>query len=812
MHSLLLKKSLYTGSYILTALLIEFITFNTMGIGIFPTYFWLDLAILFFLAAIIFVVPSFRAQTVMICAMLVLQVALSIVNESLYGMSNMVFSLNMLNLLNEVGGVFTNEFLDYLFITGLLFVFVAECFVLARLKKLKAKQSFRLQTVVMLLFIFCLTSGTASNLYYIALDSFATTSPSDELFIYKDDSYLYDTQFISAKAFKKFGTFGFYYKNIANFVQVDPQMTEEEKEKDLQNNLSALDDYFADSRMHSSLRPYGGNDKLMTGSLNGQNVVLVVIESGEWYAINGEYTPTLYALATQGVAMTDYYARDKTNHSEALSILGSYPADPENQIVPTLTEEGMLDHDFAFSLPNILQESGYTTNYFHANVGSYYGREETFADLYGFDNAHFLDTMPRLAGYHEKSGFYDLDRDSEMISQYLNEMTERGGDGEAFFTMMMTLVSHGHYNDLTEYGDYTQDLSEEEKAARSARYSVKGLEPYYERITGFPSAYIDEKFAVQAEQYDETGALSDVYLRYKRYQAGIMDLDVGINRLLHELSASGELQDTAFVFYADHNCYYTQQSYAMKGIPEGEYWDTALYNIPFFFWSGSCMDLTVQSTLYEGMVYENEEAGVSSVYDGAYYYDLAHEAAENLGGVKIEKYCNTFDVLPTILDLLGYDFDLGLYQGVSVLKEESSVFVSRESGMFADGIYSDGDRVYLRASRGEDGSVLSCDGQVRVTGERVTVQIEGQDVSFDAEEAEELIYCTPQQDHIVFDLDAIFLVSGSEEDGAEYLSDGVNAFLRKTSGYYEKQDMLERMYKYDYFRDREIDGLIVKIA
>ena len=116
MRSLLLKKSLYVGSYILTALLIEFITFNTMGIGIFPTYFWLDIAILFFVAAIIFIVPSFRAQTVLIMIMLVVQVLVSIVNHSLYGMSNMVFSLSMLNLLNEVGGVFTNEFLDYLFI------------------------------------------------------------------------------------------------------------------------------------------------------------------------------------------------------------------------------------------------------------------------------------------------------------------------------------------------------------------------------------------------------------------------------------------------------------------------------------------------------------------------------------------------------------------------------------------------------------------------------------------------------------------------------------------------------------------------
>lgn len=809
MHSLLLKKSLYVGSYILTALLIEFITFNSMGIGVFPTYFWLDVAILCFVAAVIFIVPSFRAQTVMICLMLVLQVLLSIINHSLYGMSNMVFNLSMLNLLNEVGGVFTNEFLDYLFIVGLIFIFIAECFVLVRLKKLKARQSFRLQTIVMLVLIFCLSSGVSSNLYYIALDSFATVSPSDELYIYKDDSYLYDTQFISAKAFKKFGTFGFYYKNIANFVKVDPSMTEEEKEADLRENLETLDGYFADGTWSGTLSPYEGCDQIMTGKFEGQNVVLVVVESGEWYAINREYTPTLYALASQGIAMTEYYARDKTNHSEAMSVLGSYPAKTENSIAPTLTDpNGLLDHNFAFALPNILQDGGYTTNYFHANVGSYYAREDTFAEPYGFDNAYFLDTMNRLSGYYSKNGFYDLDRDSEMISQYLEEMEMRQAGDDAFFTMMMTITSHGHYNDLIENGDYTADLTPEEKAALADDYVTKNLEPYYERIDGFPETYVDDKFAVAAEE-DLSG---DVYLRYKRYQAGMMDLDVGINRLIADLSQKGELDNTTFVFYADHNSYYTQQSYFMKGIPTTEYWNTAHYNIPFFIWSGSCMDLSVDGALYDGMTYSNADANVTSAYSGEYYYSLNHSAAqENIGGIKIEKYCNSFDILPTVLDLLGYEYNTALYQGVNVFKDEQSVFVSRESGMFSDYIYSDGDRVFVHASSA-DGTAVSDDGETRIGGGTVTIRVGGQDISYAESDVRIYIYLSDEGDHIVFDLDAIFRAAEREEETPEYLPDGVNSFLKKTSAYYEKQEYLESMYAYDYFRYRDISDLIRKVS
>lgn len=807
MRSLLLKKSLYVLSYILTALLIEFITFNTMGIGIFPTYFWLDIAILFFVAAVIFIVPGFRAQTVLICIMLVLQVLVSIVNESLYGMSEMVFNLNMLNLLKEVGGVFTNEFLNYLFIVSLICVFAAECFVLTRLKKLKAKQSLRMQTLVMLILVFCLSSGVATNLYYIALDSFATASSDDELYIYKDDSYLYDTQFLSAKAYKKFGTFGFYYKNIANLVKVDPTMTEEEARLDREENLSALDEYFGDGQWSSQLQSYDGFDEIMTGRFEGQNVVLIVIESGEWYAINQEYTPTLYALANQGIAMTNYYARDKTNHSEAISILGSYPAQTENSITPTLTDpDGLTDHNFAFALPNILQESGYTTNYFHANNGSFYGRDETFGNdgLYGFDYGHFLDTMDRLSGNHGKRSFYDLDRDSEVISQYLDEFTRREANDSAFFTMMMTLISHGHYNDLTEHGDYTGPSD----ADNAEKYVTKNLEPYYERINGFPSTFIDEKFAIQAEN-DVT---SEVYLRYKRFQAGIMDLDVGVNRLIAELSQSGELSDTTFVFYADHNAYYTQQSYSMKGIDTDEYWNTAHYNIPFFIWSGSCMDLDINGALYSGMTYENNDSDVKSVYDGQYYYSISHDAPEeNIGGVRIEKYCNSFDIMPTLLDLLGYEYNTNLYQGVSMFKADTSVFISREAGMFIDYIYSDGDKVFVKAQT--DGSaVVSRDGEVRFANGQVSVRIDGEDVLFDQDDVNKLIYLSEEGDHVVFDLDAIFREEEQSGNTQDYLSDAVNAFLLDTSEYYDRQDMLERMYKYDYFAYREIGDFVRKIS
>ena len=813
MKSLLLKKGLYVGSYVLAALIIEFITFNSMGIGVFPSYFWLDIAILFFIATLIFIVPSFTAQTILILIMLGLQIVLSIVNHSLYGMSNMVFSLSMLNLAKEVGGVFTNEFIDFFFVVGLLFVFVAECVTLFFMRRVRAKVSFRLNAVVLLLFIFCTVSGFSSSLYYVALDSFTTASADDALYIYKDDTYLFDTQFLTAKAYKKFGTFGFYYKNIVNFFNVSDKASEEERNLAMDN----LDKYFSDGEWNSELSPYEGNENLMTGKFEGQNVVLIVVETGEWYAINKEYTPTLYALANQGWAMTEYYARDKTNHSEAISVLGSYPSDLDNSIAPALSNPaGLLDHNFAFTLPNILQENGYTTNYFHANIGTYYNRTDTYGDdgIFGIDKGHFLDNMDRLKGYYEKKGFYDFDKDSEVLSQYFDEFTYQDTNDQAFFTMMMTLISHGHYDDLLENGDYTSDLTETEKEELSEAYTVKGLETYYERIDGFASTYIDDKFAITLDK-EESKENEEAYLRYKRYQAGIMDLDVGVNRLIHGLQEDGELDNTTFVFYADHNAYYSQQSYRMKEIPTSEYWNLKHYNIPFFIWSGNCMDLNVNTDLYQGVEYTNEEikevsdGKVSSIYEGAFYYPLSFDCGkESEGGKKITKFCNSFDILPTLLDLLGYDFNSNLYQGRSLFVKDESVFVSREAGIFVKGMYTDGDRVFVDAHSLTDGSIVSEDGEIRFSGDKVFVQISGEEIQIDQSEVKNYLYLDKSENFIVYDLDKLF---DEFEDDYYLMNDSVTEFLLKSVDYYDKQEFLEDMYRYDYFKDREISDLVKKL-
>ena len=105
MKRLLIQKSVIAGSYIVLALLLEIITFVTMGLGVVPQYFGLDIAVILIIALIIFVIPHRVAQLIVFGLIAGLQLILSITNEALYSMSGMVFSFGMLNLVGEVTGI-----------------------------------------------------------------------------------------------------------------------------------------------------------------------------------------------------------------------------------------------------------------------------------------------------------------------------------------------------------------------------------------------------------------------------------------------------------------------------------------------------------------------------------------------------------------------------------------------------------------------------------------------------------------------------------------------------------------------------------
>lgn len=742
MKKLLLKKLYLSLLYAIPAILIEIVSFLVLGLGVLPEFWGLDLAIVLGVGVFMFVLPSCTASLVIGAVFLALQCALTFINEALLGMSGMVFSLTMLNLAKEVGGVFNSDFVNWWLVVGMVLFYgcVLAGSIVLNVKYRTPRHRYTRNLVVLLLVCSLVGENLSVFTYQVTKSMFQSAAATDVLADYNDDGYLYTSQFQSKRALRKFGTFGFYFVNTNNavsslFGSIGKNVSASAQE------LHALDSYFADGEMSADV--YGDACNLYTGALNGKNIVLIVIESGEWYAINKEYTPTLYSMVQNGIAFTEYYARDKTNHSEAISVLGSYPValDPATKLKKS---------NFSFTTPSLLQKAGYTTNYFHANNNDFYDRNVTYGGggLYGFDTAHFLNNMPELEGGGEngkvtKKDFYNFDKDAFVTEKYYDDYTNKNEDDSAFFTMHMTISSHGHYDDLVGYGDYTKDLSEGKKQDLEKKYAVKGFGKYYELIDKYPTdfALADKSIDLtEAENSLKENKLNEVYLRYKRYQAGMMDLDQAINSLVYRLDQEDKLDDTAFIFYADHTAYYNNQNYYLKGVKEDEEWNTKLYNIPCFLWYGGSMNLST--------------APSGSFYDGynSFTFTASKDTDSPLQNTTVDKFTCSFDILPTILQLTGYSYNLNLYHGVSMFSDLTSVFVSRESGIFTNNVYYDGITVSVK---GDDGSWTRYDYEATRDSE----------AGFPAE---------------------------------------VNKFLLDSIAYYDKQDALEQMYASDYFNYRNV--------
>ncbi len=671
MGDLLKKKFIYVASFIVMAVVIEFLGFNFMGLGVFPKYFWMDIFIIVLIASVIFIIPSFIAQSIAIMTVLLLQSLITAVNHSLYVFQGKtIFGFEMLYYAGAAGAAFEIDFISIPFILTMVVCVLAEAVFLFSLRRYRVKQDFKSATVFTILLVFAFTAFVSTFGYSMSVKKLQTVNNKDITYRLKDEKYLYKNVIQKEKALKKFGTYVFYFRQIANVLNNDMNKNK---------NLIEVNQYFSDNTVNRFAKPTA-----YAGAIKGNNVITIMAETGENYVVDEKLTPNLWALKQQGCFASNYYSKDKTNHSEALAMLGSYPLDCN--VLENLRQGVKENKDFyPFSLPSVLKRSGYNTQYLHSNDGEFYQRADSIRG-YGFENAYFRGDMHLRDGV--KNGFYDLDLDSKLFQTNLERICNTS-DGKPFYSFITTLIMHGDYEDLITYGDYAEyerdgtPISEAERNRRQSNYMVKTLGEYYLKINDFSDTMKNDygiSFESLTERYGEEKAL-EWYYRYKRFQAGAMDLDKGVGYLLEYLDDNGLLDTTTILVYGDHNAYYHDQQYAFKthknadgtrkNINVGETWYTDLYNVYYALYDGSA-ELTY--------VKPNGEKATHTP-----------KGNSKLSSVNVERFACTFDTVPTLLDLLGFEYDTRLYHGSSIFSGDDvpeTAFISRENGYLTKGVYT----------------------------------------------------------------------------------------------------------------------------
>ncbi len=279
----------------------------------------------------------------------------------------------------------------------------------------------------------------------------------------------------------------------------------------------------------------------MTGTFAGKNVILVLMESMDDFAL-GEHTPTINRLMEEGINFTDFYTPGyggvRTFNSEFCGNTGSF-----------LTTSGgyafdYITNDYRQSLANVLRSNGYSAKVYHYNTPDFYSRG-VFSPAMGYEE--YVSYEDFVTEETKKDLYSD-----QFLFDYEAVADDFFRDGPKL-NFIITRSAHLSYK-------YNEVLS---------YYALKQY-PEFRGMTG------DEE-------------LDCLYVKAKL-------VDDMFARLLEELETRGELENTVIVAYTDHYAYGFKNEELMlekSGVED----NLLLEKTPCFIWSADGPDMEVEKTL-----------------------------------------------------------------------------------------------------------------------------------------------------------------------------------------------------------------------
>lgn len=598
---------------ILLTFLLFFFAEATVYLIIFEKFYaeavFFELSLYILLLAPAFLFKSNKITIGYTTTILTLSLLLFAVNITLDYSSRDIFTFQYLNQVGEAAKIFDWDYINWLAILvfigyGLLYLGGIHLIykVLVKGKEEDTMKRYLPKGSILCLAFIILASITQVGSYSLIEKEYSESEIFGEMSGYQIVKYL--SRYLKKTSMKKYGILNYSLATVQSPITTTAKEEVQVDNEDT-NPIPVTDTYY--------------------GLLKDYNVIEIMIESGNSYLFDPYLTPNLYRVATNGIYFTNNYSKNKTNVSEFIGINGA-----------ALSNVQYYDGELPYSLPNVLRDYGYTSNYFHNNYGEFYNRNSEMVKL-GFDNINFsLDINPDRQWYNNYNGNYPLD--SETMGDILYDLAPVDSP-TPYYSFYTTLSMHGPYTGQENWNKFIE------------------------------LGYVDKLHKAIEEGIWENPCLDDpieVQNQVEMIMCETMDLDVAVGMLLDYLAASGQMEKTLLVMYGDHETYFS------IGIdrPLKEY----VYN---------CEDETYPGQ-YETMMFmynplltktyrkENEISTLSY----AYYRD----------------FTSPYIIVPTILELLGVDYNPELYTGVSIFQTTSpvdNVFYSNElCSLFTDKIYT----------------------------------------------------------------------------------------------------------------------------
>ncbi len=292
--------------------------------------------------------------------------------------------------------------------------------------------------------------------------------------------------------------------------------------QELNGELKEMHEYFAERE------PTYKNE--YTGIFEGKNLIFITAEAFWQYAVNEEYTPTLYKLVNEGFVFENFYNPlwwTSTIDGEFVACTGLFPSSSFKAF------EASGENSMPFTMGNVLLGEGYKTTAYHNHTYNYYNRDISHPnmgyDYYGLGNGLYVtQTWPAS----------DLEMMEQTIPQTLS------GD-MPFHNYYMTISGHLYYT------------------------------------------YNGNSIAAKNKELVESLDMSE---EAQAYIATQIELDKALEYTLSELEKAGELENTVICMSSDHYPYGLSQE-TLGEFYGGEIdMNFEVFRSPLIIWSGDMQE------------------------------------------------------------------------------------------------------------------------------------------------------------------------------------------------------------------------------
>ncbi len=528
------KKNIVILMYVLAAVFIEMVSVLAVENNPVITRPFIELGILGFIACLIGLVRKNKTRLGICIVLLLIQTILVLGFVIVYDMTGQYFDYGMLSLRNDAMGILESIPMNFIaFYASLFFCIVFIVFGLRAVRRnavLEVKAKNRIISF-------------GAGLIFLACSVFAVANNNSGTV----DKYSKMINNSQGSNYTSMGIMGNVVNEFAKgIIYTDTEYMSSDE----------IDDFLYESVTEKSPK---------FGVSSDNNVIVMLVETFEWFSFikSEEYPngldlteeqikylfPNLTQFYNESVVMTNFHSREKTDISETLSILGSYPTD------------AYVDYDFEYNtlpqtVPNLMRtlvDENIQTRSFHNGFKSFYNREKTHK-IFGFesltDSYDMYDMADRMLAegkikettMHDYLSKGERNLDSEMIETCKDEMFPTD---KRFYTYITTITMHGIY--------YERDNLKEHMEKLRSVYTPKGTE--------------------------EEAILMN-------YVSTVMEFDKALGVMMKDLEKKGLLDNTTIVMFGDHNCYYQQLSNYVKAIEDYDTknYYTDLYKVPLMIY------------------------------------------------------------------------------------------------------------------------------------------------------------------------------------------------------------------------------------